>query len=237
MKKKYILLIISIVFVFALTGCMYPEDKLVQNKTPYEDQIQSVQAAVTKFQEDNGGILPLKNAEESTPVYQKYKIDFKRLVPEYLAEPPGNAYENGGIYQYVIVDTEHHPTVRIFDLRIAEMIGEIKLRIKAQGYPTFKEKIADNIYTLDFKKLGYDDEPYVESPFTKKNLSFVITGDAEIYVDYRIDLYEKLKNTEHNYQPGDDIRDILWQDSMFVPVYSLPYTLDEKTHEPIFLTK
>jgi hypothetical protein len=27
----------------------------------------------------------------------------------------------------------------------------------------------------------------------------------------------------------------LWQNSMFVPVYSLPYTIDEATNEPIFL--
>ena len=84
MRKKYVQLLFAALLTFILTGCMYPEDKLQQNQIPYEDQVQSVQTAVTKFREDNGGILPIKNAEENTPIYQKYKIDFKRLVPEYL---------------------------------------------------------------------------------------------------------------------------------------------------------
>lgn len=236
MKKKYVQLFIVFLAII-LTGCMYPENKLVQNQTPYEDQVQAVQTAVIKFREDNGGILPIKNAEENTPIYQKYKVDFKRLVPEYLAEPPGNAYESGGVFQYVIVDAEKNPTVKIFDLRMAETIGEIKLRIKTQKYPAFKERVADNIYTLNFKELGYTEEPYVVSPYTNKHLSFVITGDAEVFVDYRTDLYEVMKKTDFKLNPGDDIRDILWQDSLFVPVYSLPYTVDSKNNEPIFLTK
>lgn len=237
MRKKYAQLIMAAIVAFVLTGCMYPEDKLVQNQTPYVDQVQSVQTAVNKYREDNGGILPIKNAEKNTPVYQKYKIDFKRLVPDYLAEPPGNAYESGGVFQYVLVDVEKNPTVKIFDLRIAETIGEIKLRIKAQGYPAYKEELANNIFTLDFEKLGFPEEPFIESPYTSKNLSFVITGNAEIYVDYRSDLYEIMKKTNHSYKPGEDIRDLLWQDSLFVPAYSLPYTIDEKTGDPIFLTK
>ena len=76
---------------------------------------------------------------------------------------------------------------------MAETISELKLRMNVKGYPPFKEKIANNVYSLDFKKLGYADEPFVVSPFTNQNLSFVITGNAEIFVDYRIDLYEALK--------------------------------------------
>lgn len=237
MRKRYGQLFFTAFLIFLLTGCMYPEGKLKQNQIPYEDQIQAVQTAVTKFQEENGGILPIKNSDADTPKYQKYKIDFKRLVPNYIAEPPGTAYESGGVFQYVLVEPEDNPTVKIFDLRMAEAIRDMKLRIKTQGYPPFKEKVADNIYTLDYEKLGLQEAPYVESPYTYKKLSFVITGDGEIYIDYLPDLYEIIKNTEHSYQAGDDIRDLLWQDSLFVPAYSLPYTIDEKTGVPIFLTK
>ncbi len=162
-----------------------------QNQTPYEDQVQSVQTAITKFQEDNGGILPIKNADENTPIYQKYKIDFKRLVPEYLAEPPGNAYESGGVFQYVLLMQKKIQPLRFLIFVYAETIGEIKLRIKTQGYPAYKEKVAENVYMLDFKKLGFAEEPYVISPYTNKNLPFVISGNAEIYVDYRM-IYMKL---------------------------------------------
>ena len=109
-----------------LSGCIYPEPEKVQNQIPYEDQVQTVQTAINQFQEDQGGILPIKTLDQTTPNYQKYPIDFKRLVPEYMAEPPGNAYESGGVFQYVIVMYENNPTVKIFDLRIADTISEIK---------------------------------------------------------------------------------------------------------------
>ena len=119
---------------------MYPEDHITQNTIPYGDQATSVQTAIKQFQEDQGGILPIKTLDQTTPIYQKYPIDFKRLVPEYMAEPPGNAYESGGVFQYVIIDAESNPTVKIVDLRIAELISEINLRIKVQGYPPYKEQ-------------------------------------------------------------------------------------------------
>lgn len=232
MKKIISLFLIVLVSIF-LTACLYPEEKLVQNQIPYQDQIQSVQTAVKQFQEKNSGILPIKTKEAATPIYQKYPIDFKRIVPAHLAEAPGNAFESGGVFQYVLVDVEKNPTVKLLDVRIAETIREIKIRIRSVGYPPYKEKIAENVFTLDYKKLGYKEEPVVVSPFTQKNLPFIIDGNAEVYVDYRSDLYEKLKDTDHSYKQGDDIRDILVNDSAFVPAYSLPYTIDQK-NEPIF---
>ncbi|WP_223593499.1 hypothetical protein [Neobacillus bataviensis] len=226
-----------VLIVFLLSGCMYPKEELAKNQIPYKDQIQAVQTAVDDFKKDNGGILPIKTKEAETPIYQKYPIDFKKITPKYLSEPPGNAYENGGIFQYVLVDVETNPTVKLLDLRITETIRDINLRIKAKGYPPYKEQIAKNVFSLDYKKLGYEKAPYAVSPFTNQNLSFVITGNAEVFVDYRPDLFRALQKTDTQLKPGEDIRSILVNDSMFVPAYSLPYTVDEKTKEPVFLEK
>ena len=138
------LLVVTTLF---LTGCMYPSGKLAENQIPYTDQIQAVQQAVNTFKEDNGGILPIKTRDAVTPIYQKYPIEFKKIAPKYLAEPPGNAFESGGIFQYVLVDVETNPTVKLLDLRMADIIRDIKLRIKSNGYPPYKEKLADNVYT------------------------------------------------------------------------------------------
>ncbi len=218
-----------------LSGCMYPEKELAKNQIPYKDQIQTVQTAIDGFRKDNGGILPIKTKEAETPVYQKYPIDFKKITPKYMAEPPGNAFESGGIFQYVIVDAETDPTVKLLDLRMTETIRDLNLRIKSQGYPPFKTQIAKNVFSLDFKKLGYEKPPYVVSPFTNQNLSLVITGSGEVFVDYRPDLYQALKKKNNAVKPGEDIRSLLVEDSMFVPAYSLPYTIDAKSKEPVFL--
>ena len=236
MKKIRFYLTIILVLL-TLTGCMYPEEKLVQNQVPYKDQLDSVQSAVDQYKEANGGLLPIKTKDAETPIYQKYPIDFKKIVPRFIAEAPGNAYENGGLFQYVLVDAETDPTVKLLDLRMAETIREIKMRIKSTGYPPFKELIAENVYTLDFKKIGYKEEPVVVSPFTNQNLHFIISTDGEIYVDYRSDLYQAIKSSKKEFEEGVDIRDILVDNSMFVPAYSLPYGFDKETGEPVFLKK
>jgi hypothetical protein len=218
-----------------LSGCMYPTEKLAENQIPYTDQIQSVQQAVNAFQKDNGGILPIKTRDAETPIYQKYPIEFKKIAPKYLAEPPGNAFESGGIFQYVLVDVETNPTVKLLDLRMAETIRDIKLRIKTNGYPPYKDKISENVYTIDFKKLGFKQDPYAISPYSNQNLTFVVTTDAEVYVDYRQDLFQELKETDKQVKPGEDIRYILVEDSMFVPAYSMPYTVEPENNEPVFL--
>nr|WP_114745534.1 hypothetical protein [Falsibacillus pallidus] len=223
--------------IFSLSGCMYPQDELAQNKIPYKEQIQSVQSAVDQFKAANGGILPIKTRDQKTPIFEKYPIDFQRITPKYMAEPPGNAFESGGIFQYVLVDVEKNPTVKIFDLRMADKIRDMKIRMQALDYPPFKSELADNVYSIDYKRIGYKEEPYAVSPYSQKNLSFVLNGAGDVFVDYRSDLYEALKkHKKTEFKPGDDIRSILVEDSDFVPAYSMPYTVDQN-NEPVFMTK
>jgi hypothetical protein len=234
-KSRFFLPVILV--LLTLTGCMFPEEKLMQNQVPYKDQLDSVQSAVDQYKEANGGLLPIKTRDAKTPIYQKYPIEFKKVVPKFIAEPPGNAFESGGLFQYVLVDAETNPTVKLLDLRMADTIREIKMRIKANGYPPFKDQIAENVYTIDFKKIGYKEEPVAVSPFTNQNLHFVISTEGEIYVDYRSDLYQAMKSSGKELKEGEDIRGILVENSMFVPAYSLPYTIDKETNEPVFLAK
>ncbi|OAS86348.1 hypothetical protein [Metabacillus litoralis] len=235
---KFIKIMACFFGCFLLSGCLYPEEKLQKNTIPYEDQIAAVQNSVDRFQEESGGLLPIKTRDMTTPIYQKYPIDFSALSPKYMAEPPGTAYESGGIYLYTLVDVEENPTVKLIDLRIAETIHELTVRLdvyrQSNGYPPFKDLITNDIYTLDYQKLGYDEDPFVESPFSGENLPLVIDKNAKVYVDYRIDLFKALQEKEHSYKPGDDIRDLLVKDTYFVPAYSLPYTINEKG-EPVFV--
>ncbi|KIQ93646.1 hypothetical protein LH47_02271 [Anoxybacillus thermarum] len=241
MMKKWILSAMIVVVSVLLSGCLYPQERLTQNQIPYKEQVERVQQAVNEYRQATGGLLPIKTRDMSTPIYQKYPIDFNLLVPRYMAEPPGNAFESGGVYQYVLVDVETNPTVKLLDLRAAEAIRDLKLRIRmyqdTHGYPPFKDVLAKGVFTLDYKKLRLDAPPYVVSPYSGKNLPLIIDGKGEIYIDYRIDLYETLQSEAHHYRYGDDIRDLLVKHSLFVPAYSLPYTIDEKKKEPIFLVK
>lgn len=235
--KRWLLRSLPIIaIVLVLPGCFFPQERKVENQVPYEEQIASVQRAVDKYQEANEGLLPIKEKEMGTPIYQKYPIDFKKLIPQFLEAPPGNAYENGGVYQYVLIDVETNPTVKVFDLHIAEKIRELKIRMQAYRYPPFKETLADNVFTLDYKKLGYEEEQYATSPYTNNNLPFVINGEGEIFVDYISDLYNALQEEKTTFKQGEDIRPILHKNSPIVPAFSIPYTIDEN-NEPIYMAK
>lgn len=231
--KKASVIGVLILIIFLLSGCLYPEDDPI-GKTPDGTQVELVQKAVDAFQQDNDGILPIKNSEAETDIYIKYLIDFRRVVPNYLSEIPKNAYENGGVFQYVIIDGETDPKVKLFDLRIAEKIREIKRRLSMKNYPPYKEQLGRNVFTLDFAKLGYEDDPYITSPFTGQNLPFVINGQGDLFVDYTGDLILRLQQMDdRTFHRGEDIRVILTEESLFVPAYSLPYTVNE-FGEPVF---
>lgn len=208
-----------------------------KNQVPYPAQIESVQSAVDQFQKDNNGILPIKTREADTPIYRKYPIDFNRLIPRYLQDAPGTAFESGGVYQYVLVDVENQPKVKLIDLRVVDVIRELNLRInfyrQENKFPPFKGTLATNRFTIDYDKLGYEEPPYVVSPYSGNNLPLMIDGEGTIFIDYSIDLYKLLQETPHQYKFGDDIRELLVNNSVFVPAYSVPYTVEN--NEPVFL--
>lgn len=237
-EKLYNVSRVTLVFcsMILLSGCLYPEEKLQQNQVPYKDQVESVQKAVLEYRKDNGGqLLPIKTRDQDTPYYMKYIIDFKKLIPKYMAEIPGNAYENGGIFQYTLINEETNPTVRLIDLRMAETIRETKLQIQAQGYPAFDEKIGPNVYTLNYENMGFKKEPTVKSPFTGNTLHLVLGEDGELYIDYTPDLYDLLIERSKDLKKGEDIRGELAMDSLFVPAYSLPYTWNHDENKPVFM--
>lgn len=236
MKKLWTGTLVLMVLM-SLTGCMYPEERLSRNSVPYEDQIVAVQTAVDRYQKDNGGILPIKNRDMSTPIYRKYPINFNELVPGYMQDAPGTSFENGGNYQYVLVDVENDPKVKLIDLVMVEHIRELKLRlnmyVEENRYPPFGKPLAKNRYEINYEELGYKTPPYVVSPYSGKNLPLIFDNNAEVYVDYSIDLFDALNNYDHTYKNGDDIRGLLVDNSVFVPAFSVPYTV--KDNEPVFL--
>lgn len=233
-------MIICVSFVFALAGCLYPEERKTQNQIPYEDQLVSVQKSVDDFLEDQG-VLPIMNRDEDTPIYQKYPIDFRRLIPRYIQEPPGNAFESGGIYQYVLVNVEENPTVKLIDLRVVDAIQDYQFTInqykRENKYIPFGKVLDKNLFQLNHSALGYDSIPQVESAITGNHLPFIVNGQGEIFVDYSQDLYKLIE--EHDLDltalENEDIRHVIVDHSPFVPVFSVPYTV--KDGKPVFLAE
>lgn len=234
--SKGILLTAIVTVTVLLSGCMYPGDEKAAKENPYEEQLQSVQKAVESYQNNNGGLLPIKTREQETDLYIKYPVEFSKLAPAYMEKIPSNAYEVGGIYQYVLTDVEENPTVQLVDLRVAERIRELNLRKQILGKIFFKEEVGEFVFEIDYEKMGYDEPIQIPSPYSDAQLPLVVGGDGNFYIDYSIDLGRIIENEKPDVKPGEDIRHLLSDHYPILPAYSLPYTVNEE-NQVIFLRK
>lgn len=230
------LLLLMLIF---LNGCLFPKNELAQNQVPYEDQLLMVQNAVDQFKEQTNGLVPIKTKEADTPIFEKYLIDFDKLKQEnILSDLPGNSFEKGGIYQYVLIDPEETAEVKLIDLRTTDAIRSIHIKLDIYRdkhlYPPFGREVVDGLYKLDFEKLNLKEEPFVVSPYTQNHLPIVMNVHGELFIDYRKDLMQALNEFDHSYSEGDDIRFLLTDHYPFVPAHTLPYTI--KNNEPVFMT-
>jgi hypothetical protein len=224
MKKNLLLILLLIPL---LSGCLYPKERLGENAAPPAQQIQQVQEAVLKYQEKTG-VLPVLTKDASTPIYEKYPIDFKKLVPDYLSMIPGAAYENGGNYMFVLINPEEKPEVRLADLVISQKIQSLQqdvqlYYIRNKSYP-LGEKIADGYYLLDFKAFNKEVES-VTSQYSQQQLSIIISEKGVVGVDYAPDIHMAVQKLSTPPAIYEDLRKYLAVDSPVVPVKSFPYFL------------
>ncbi|NEU31125.1 hypothetical protein GN156_10075 [bacterium LRH843] len=223
-----------------MTGCFYPNEQKSENRIAYPDQLQAVQQTVEQFQTDTG-VLPIRTFDETTPIYQRYAIDFKQLIPRYIQQPPGTAFENGGVFQYVLVNVEESPQVKVIDLTSQQKIMEFQQKLnqymKKHTYAPILEMVDVGLFKIDYKALNYRDEPLIKSPYHHDTyLPLLLTNAGDVIIDYRIDLNIMLQEHGSAFKEGEDIRPLLYEHSPFVPFRSVPYVIDENG-EPAYAMK
>ncbi|UTG99116.1 hypothetical protein KFV04_06250 [Macrococcoides canis] len=230
MRKSLLLLLVALL----LGGCMYPKEELAQNQVAPQDQLNMVQSAVESYQQDTGGLLPLKDRDQTYEIYLKHPVDFGKLKPKYLSQLPGSSFEMGGYYQYVMMDVDKNPKVMLVDLRTSDTLKNLRIRLETKSNElALGKKIGPNLYKINYKKYGLKQYPTVKSPYSGEALPIYINGGNEFKIDYSLDLGRALKT--HKVKQGEDIRYILYQDNPILPAYSVPYTVDDK-NEPVFKT-
>src|SRR5699024_2531093 len=129
-------------------------------------------------------LVPIKTKNSDVPIYEKYIIDFEKLKNEnFITELPGNSFENGGIYQYVLVTPDDDARVKLIDLRMAEKIRQVNVKLNIYRdehlYPPYGEEITKGLFMIDYEKLGFKHEPYVVSPFSNENLPIIMNAQGD----------------------------------------------------------
>ncbi|WP_051250783.1 hypothetical protein [Paenibacillus harenae] len=211
----------------SLTGCLYPKDQLRQNQVAPKEAVRSVQAAIDQFKSDTG-MLPIQNSSAETPLYEKFKVDFSKLMRTgYLSAIPTAAFENGGNYYFLVIDEESEPRIKLLDIVTFQQINDIQSRvttfIQSGGVLPTGQQMYPGFYQIDYEKLNKP-EPAIRSVFSGQTIQALVDENGVVYTDYGLDLMpfiQKSGKTDFNAQL--DLRTLLVDGSDFVPVKAPAY--------------
>ncbi|MCP3772462.1 hypothetical protein NLX71_03910 [Paenibacillus sp. MZ04-78.2] len=229
----------SLLLVCALLGgCMYPKEMRKESQIASGEYVIVVQNAVDQFKAKTG-VLPIKNFEATTPLYEQYLIDFKKLKGRYISEVPLNAFENGGTATYVLIDAETKPTVKMMDLPSFQQTVELQQEVdryksKTGTLPT-GEAIAPGFFAIDYAKLNR--KPLeVTSMYTRSvKLPFLMSEAGQVAIDYAPEMMRLIdkKQLQSRLDAKQDLRALLVQESYFVPARSFAYMWKDNKPVPV----
>ncbi|MEW9699001.1 hypothetical protein [Paenibacillus sp. SI8] len=222
---------LAICIVWLLSGCAYPQELRKENQINPAEFITVVQQAIDHYQEKTG-VLPIKNSEMTTPLYEKYVIDFGKLKKtNLLSSVPANAFESGGIFIYVLVDVETKPLVKLMDLSAYQSVEDVQKKVddyKAKHGGQLPEGIAinDTFDYVDFEKLGMK-SPEIKSDYNRPNLITYMLhkNSGKVAIDYGMDIMKTIQSGSlaSSLKPDQDLRELLVAKSFFVPIRSYAY--------------
>ncbi|PKR78856.1 hypothetical protein CEY16_03625 [Halalkalibacillus sediminis] len=228
MKKIVLTLLPLTIF---LSGCLYPNNELRENQFTNDQQLEQVQDAVKTYQEQNNGLLPIQTRDDDTPLFIKYPVDFNTLRNQNLiGSTPGNAYEKGGVYSYVIIDPEEEATVKVADARVTQhlrsVIYDVTVYKKRNGSPPYGEQVGEGHYMINEERLNTNHETTVSSPYSDMELDIIVNVQGDVLIDYRPEVYQLIENEGIEKYSGD-LRYLLMEYHPMVPVYSSPMVLED----------
>lgn len=210
-----------------LSGCMYPNELRQENQVALKENVLIVQNAIDQYRTKTG-VLPIKNSTMETPLYEKYPVDFKKLLDgKYISRIPPTAYENGGTAIFVLVHPDEKAEVKLMDLTPYLQANSVQHAVDAyqaahSGEIPKGEAVAPRFYRLDFAKMNMPVEQ-VKSLYSLQLLGFLVHDSGEVLIDYAPEIARFIARKGITPDPGQDLRALLLEESLFVPVKSRPY--------------
>ncbi|WP_260989825.1 hypothetical protein [Paenibacillus xylanexedens] len=231
-----------LLLMLTMSGCLYPSQSNSDPKTAYRESVNRIQSAIEAFQKDEG-ILPILNADADTPKYEKFRVDLPKLKQlGYLDDIPGTAFESGGSAYFLIQNEEVKPTVKVMDLETVQKVNDVQRMVNQyksvhnQQLPA-GEELYPGFHAVDMNLAAQAGSPSItlKSVYSGQELPFILDEQGTVYVDYAFDIMQALEKTdgssgdEDAVSDGPDLRNHLLTHSYFVPVKSVPYTLENNT--------
>ncbi|MFS0916178.1 hypothetical protein [Brevibacillus sp. 179-C 1.1 NHS] len=226
-RKSFKLVISLTILSTLLSGCLYPDERKAENQIPSTFFVEATQKAIEQFQKDTA-VLPIVTKSLDTPIFEKYEIDFRKMIPKYMPDVPGNAFEKGGVYKYVLIDVDTKPTVKLIHLTAVSAVADAQSEVdRYKGHfeklPVLSD-LGNGYFSIDHDRLGLKTW---QVPSTMGNylLPLVMNADGQVGIDYAADIAQMLRDTKATVPEKTDPRYVLARNSMFVPAKSFPYEM------------
>ncbi|WP_429840936.1 hypothetical protein [Brevibacillus sp. FIR094] len=226
-RKSFKLMISLTILSSLLSGCLYPDERRAENQIPSTFFVEATQKAIEQFQKDTA-VLPIVTKPLDTPIFEKYEIDFRKMIPKYMPDVPGNAFEKGGVYKYVLIDVDTKPTVKLIHLTAVSTVADVQSEVdRYKGHFEKLPVLADlgnGYYSIDHERLGLK-AWQVPSTMGTYLLPLIMNAEGQVGIDYAADIAQLLRDTKVTVPEKTDPRYVLARNSMFVPAKSFPYEM------------
>lgn len=221
---------VPLALVMLLSGCLYRDTVGQSPSDAYREGVNRIQLAVDQYQSEYE-LLPLITPSEETARYEKFRVDLALLQREgYLESIPQAAFENGGSVYFLIQNEESDPVIKLMDLKTVQYVNDIERLVskyrEQQGgsLPVKKDsrRLPEGLHYVDLKAIG-GESLVLDSVYSGQELDYLINDQGQVYVDYAPDLMQIVESTGVMPTAKSDLRELLVEQSYFVPVKSLPY--------------
>ncbi|WP_411832515.1 hypothetical protein [Paenibacillus dokdonensis] len=225
--RKAAAAVMVILLAVSLTGCLYPDDKKNENRVSYRESVKRIQSAIDDYQKDQG-LLPILNADEDTPKYEKFRVDLDQLQKRgFIDEIPTTAFEKGGSGYFIIQNEETDPTIKVMDLITVQKVNDVqravnRYKIAHDGKLPAGDEVYAGIRMVD-PALADTKNIVLKSVYSGQDMNFIMDQTGVVYVDYAFDIMQLIDKEGLKPSNEEDLREELVKSSDYVPVKSLPY--------------
>lgn len=225
--RKAAAAVMAVLLAVSLSGCLYPDEKKNENRVSYRESVKRIQSAIDDYQKEKG-LLPILNADQETPKYEKFRIDLDKLQKEgFINEIPSTAFEKGGSAYFLIQDEETKPTVKVMDLITVQKVNDVQrlvnqYKIAHDGKLPAGDEVYPDIHAVDPSLAGLKDIG-LKSVYSGQEVRFIMDRTGTVYVDYAFDMMQLIDKQGLKPTREEDLREELVKASEYVPVKSLPY--------------
>lgn len=222
------------ILLMLTSGCLYPKEN--SQSVPPKEAVRNIQSAIDQYYSEQG-LLPIVNASQDVPLYEKFRLDFKKLQGKgYISSIPAAAFENGGNYYFLIIDEESEPLIRLQDIVAFQKVNDLQKQVgaylNANGKLPLSDSLYPGFYAIDYEVLG-SKQPVITSMFSGGTLQAMLDDEGTVFVDYGIDIMQRLQREEDaSLWKNEDLRRLLIDNTEFVPVKSPAYRMNE-AGEPV----